>query len=271
MDITTILGLVGGFGAMIIAILVEGKGDPGELVPFFTNISAWIIILGGTAGATLLSSKKKDFFRIPKIFTRLLQDAKLDHISIIDTLTSLAEKARREGMISLEADIDAIDNQMMAKGLRLVVDGTDPELVEAIMQTLLMQQKNDAASDATIFETLGGFSPTMGIVGTVMGLVGALKRMSSAGQEKTIESLAVAFIATFWGIGLANLLWLPLCNKLRARWRDEVIMGSIIIEGIMSIQAGNNPRIVRDRLLSYLPTEEVAAAEAAEPAKGGRE
>ncbi len=273
MDLTTILGLAIGFGSMIIAIVVEGGGDPTELVPFFSNISAWIIILGGTFGASMLSSQKKDMARIPKIFTRLMQDTKHDHIAIIDTLTSLAEKARREGMISLEADIDAIENQMMAKGLRLVVDGTDPELVEAILQTLLMQQKNDAGSDATMFETLGGFSPTMGIVGTVMGLVGALKRMSTAGQEKTIEALAVAFIATFWGIGLANLLWLPLCNKIRSRWRDEVIMGQIIIEGIMSIQAGNNPRIVRDRLLSYLPTEEVAVAEAAAAAagKGGRE
>ncbi len=257
---------------MIIAIIVEGGGDVTELLPFFTNISAWIIILGGTFGSSMLSSKMKDVQRIPKTLGRLFADVKLDHISVIDTLTSLAEKARREGMISLESDIEAIDNPMMAKGLRLVVDGTDPELVEAIMQTLLMQQKNDATADATMFETLGGFAPTMGIVGTVMGLVGALKRMSASGQEKTIEALAVAFIATFWGIGTANLLFLPLCNKIRSRWRDEMIMGQIIIEGIMSIQAGNNPRIVRDRLLSYLPLEEVAAAEAAEGgAKGGRE
>ncbi|MFA6448241.1 MAG: MotA/TolQ/ExbB proton channel family protein [bacterium] len=271
MDITTIAGLLLGFGSMIVAIVVEGKGDVLELVPFFTNISAWIIILGGTFGCTVLSSKRQDVARIPAIFIGLLQEAKLDHIAIIDTLTSLAEKARREGMISLEADIDAIENPMMAKGLRLVVDGTDPELVEAIMQTLLMQRKNDAAADATVFETLGGFAPTMGIVGTVMGLVGALKRMSAAGQEETISALAVAFIATFWGIGLANLLFLPLGNKVRARWRDEVILGQIIIEGIMSIQAGNNPRIVRDRLLSYLPLDVAEAADAAEPAKGGRE
>ena len=272
MDVTTLLGILIGFGSMVLAILVEGKGDVTELVPFFTNISAWIIILGGTFGATMLSSKMKDVNRIPKIISRLFAQVNLDHISIIDTLTSLAEKARREGMISLESDIEAIDNPMMAKGLRLVVDGTDPELVEAIMQTLLMQQKNDATGDATIFETMGGFSPTMGIIGTVMGLVGALKRMTTSGQEKTIEALAVAFIATFWGIALANLLWLPLCNKIRSRWRDEMIMGQIIIEGIMSIQAGNNPRIVRDRLLSYLPLEEVAAAEAgAEAAKSARE
>lgn len=263
MDTTTVFGLVMGFGAMIVAILVEGRGDPRELLPFFTNISAFIIIIAGTFGATMLSSKKKDFARIGTIFSGLLQEVNIDHMSIIDTITSLAEKARREGMISLESDIASIENPMLAKGLQLVIDGTDPELVEAILQTNLMQQKNDASGDATMFETLGGFSPTMGIIGTVMGLVGALKRMSTAGQERTIEALAVAFIATFWGIGLANLLWLPMCNKIRARWRDQLVLGQIIVEGIMSIQAGNNPRIVRDRLMSFLSVEEAQAAEAA--------
>jgi chemotaxis protein MotA len=271
MDITTIGGLLLGFGSMILAILVEGRFDPRELVPFFTNISAFIIIIGGVLGATMLSSKKRDFFRIPQLFANLIKDVKIDHVSSIDRLTALAEKARREGMISLEADIAELDNPMMIKGLRLVVDGTDPELVEAIMQTLLLQRKNDSSADAMVFDTMGGFAPTMGIIGTVMGLVGALKRMSSAGQERTIEALAVAFIATFWGIASANLIFLPMGSKVKARWKDEMILGSIIIEGIMAIQGGNNPRIVRDRLMSYLSQDEAAAAdEVSAAAEGGK-
>lgn len=270
MDITTIAGIGLGFGSMILAILVEGRFDPRELLPFFTNISAWIIILGGTFGCTVLSSKMKDVQRLPMILGAMFSEVKLNTISVIDTITSLAEKARREGLISLESDIPNIENPMLAKGLQLVIDGTDPELVEAILQTNLVQQKTAASADATMFETLGGFAPTMGIVGTVMGLVGALKRMNTVGMAGTIGALAVAFIATFWGIGLANLFFLPLCNKVRARWRDDLVLGQIIVEGIISIQAGNNPRIVRDRLMSFLSLEESQAAEAAGTEGGKR-
>jgi chemotaxis protein MotA len=242
---------------------VEGKGDVGELVPFFTNISAFIIILGGTFGATVLSSGQKDIKRMPKIIARLLKTDKMDFIAMIDGITSLAEKARREGLLALEGDVADVQDPLLGKGLRLVIDGTDPELVEAILQTNLLQKKNEAANDAVIFETLGGFAPTMGMVGAIMGLVGALKRMSTSGMANTVQALAVAFIASFWGIAFANLLFLPICNKVRSRWKNELVMGQIIIEGIRSIQGGNNPRIVREMLLSFLPVEEAEAAVAA--------
>ena len=256
MDLSTILGLVVGFGSMIIAIIVEGHGDVTELVPFFTNISAWIIILGGTFGATMLSVRPSDLRRIPLVVGMLMKEEKYDYIELINVLTMLAEKARREGLISLETSLAEIEDPFLKKGLQLVIDGTDPEMIESILMTKIAQQKNESAGDAAIFETMGGFSPTMGIVGTVMGLVGALKRMGEAGMDATVSALAVAFIATFWGIGLANLLFLPLCGKLRARWRDKMIASQIIIEGIMGIQAGNNPRIVRERLASFLSIEE---------------
>lgn len=260
MDITTIVGLIGGFAAMIIAILIEGGGDPAELWPFFTNYSAFCIILGGTFGATVLSSGQKDLARMPKIMAKLLKTDKIEFIAMIDAITSLAEKARREGLLAIESEVPNVENPMLSKGLRLVIDGTDPELVEAILQTNLLQKKNEAVGDATIFETLGGFAPTMGMIGAIMGLVGALGRMATAGMGRTVDALAVAFIASFWGIALANLLFLPICNKVRTRWRNELVMGQIIIEGVMSIQGGNNPRIVRERLLSFLPVEEVEAA-----------
>lgn len=259
MDITTILGLLLGFGSMIGAIVIEAGFE--TLPVFFVQIGAWLIILGGTFGCTLLSSKMKTVKRIPTIFIGMFKEKKIDHISIIYQITSLAEKARREGLISLESSLPEITNPMLSKGLQLVIDGTDPELVEAVLQTNLVQLKGQSTGDATVFETLGGFAPTMGIVGTVMGLVGALGELAhGAEQNDVIGALAVAFIATFWGIGLANLVFLPMCNKIRARWSDELILGQIIIEGVMAIQGGNNPRIVQERLLSFLAAEDAAAA-----------
>lgn len=271
MDITTIGGLLLGFVSLLGAIVIEGKGNFGELGPFFTNYSAFVVIIGGTFGATVLSSKKRDVKNLWKITKNMFKEPQYDHVGVIDQITSLAEKARREGMLALESEIPEIQNPLMLKGLQLVIDGNDPELVEAILYTNLEQKKNEAAGDATMFETLGGFSPTMGIVGAIMGLVGALSRMAEVGMEGTIKALAVAFIASFWGVGLANLVFLPMCNKVRSRWRDEMIMNRIIIEGISSIQAGNNPRIVRDRLMSFLSIEDAQrAAETGEQAEGGR-
>ncbi len=264
---SSVIGLLLGFGSVVIAILIEGGGDPRELLPFATNISAFVVIIGGTFGAMMLSVGMNDVKRLSLVFTTVFKQATYDFVSIIDVITSLAEKARREGLLSLENDIPSIENTMLAKGLQLVIDGTDPELVEAILQTNLQQKKNESTADATIFETLGGFAPTMGIIGTVMGLVGALGRMATAGQDATVSALGVAFIATFWGIGLANVLFLPVGNKVKARWRDELVLGQIIIEGITSIQAGNNPRIIKDRLLSFLPVDVANAAQAAEPQK----
>lgn len=261
MDITTILGLFCGFLGVFGAIFWEGGFQFGAFRPFFTNYSAFFVILVGTSGCTILASKMKDLKRTATAFKEVFQAEEVsDMMGIIETIVSLAEKARREGLLALEGEIPEIKNQVLVKGLHLVIDGTDPELVEAILQTCVLQKKNQANEDATLFETLGGFAPTMGIVGTVMGLVGALGKMNTAGQAKTIDALSVAFIATFWGIGLANLVFLPIGNKIRSRWRDALVMYMVIVEGVSSIQQGNNPRIVRERLTSFITLEEGATA-----------
>ena len=261
MDITTVLGLALGFGSMMLAIFVEGRGDITEFQPFFSNISAWIIILGGTFGATMLSSKKRDIASMGKAFSKIMKDDKIDYTSSIKTIISMAEKARREGLIALEEDVQKVKHPILKSGLSLVIDGVEPEIVEAILITKLAEEKNKVNSEAGVFECMGGFAPTMGIIGTVMGLVGTLRRMSSAGMERTVESLAVAFIATFWGIATANLLFLPIAGKLRARWKDEHILIQIIMEGILCIQQGNNPHIVEQRLTSFLSTSESAKSQ----------
>jgi chemotaxis protein MotA len=176
-----------------------------------------------------------------------------DYQSNIKLITSIAEKARREGLIALEEDVSKIKHPFLKNGLSLVIDGVEPELIEAILITKLQEKKHEIESDAGLFETLGGFAPTMGIIGAIMGLVGALRRMGSAGMENTVEALAVAFIASFWGVAFANLLFLPIAGKVRSRWKDEHVLIQIIMEGILAIQQGNNPHIVQQRLISFLP------------------
>ena len=253
MDISTLIGLILGFGAMMVAILVEGKGDVMELTPFFQNISAFIIIIGGTFGATICSSKKRDMGRFFTIIGDVMKNEKHDYHETIKLITSIAEKARREGLIALEEDVAKINHPFLKSGLSLVIDGVEPDLIEAILVTKLQEKKHEIESDAGLFETLGGFSPTMGIIGAIMGLVGALRRMGAAGMENTVESLAVAFIASFWGVAFANLFFLPIAGKVRARWKDEYVLIQIIMEGILAIQQGNNPHIVQQRLISFLP------------------
>jgi len=253
MDISTLIGLLLGFGAMMIAIIVEGKGDMMELVPFFQNISAFIIIIGGTFGATICSSKKRDMGRFFTIIGDVMKSEKHDYHETIKLITSIAEKARREGLIALEEDVAKINHPFLKSGLSLVIDGVEPDLIEAILVTKLQEKKHAIESDAGLFETLGGFAPTMGIIGAIMGLVGALRRMGSAGMEHTVEALAVAFIASFWGVAFANLFFLPIAGKVRARWKDEFVLIQIIMEGILAIQQGNNPHIVQQRLISFLP------------------
>ena len=255
MDITTVIGLVLGIGAMMVAIVVEGKGDFGELTPFFENVSAFIIILGGTFGATICSSKKRDISRFFKILSNCMKNDKLDFHENIKIITSLNEKARREGLLALEEEIQRIENPFLKEGLALAIDGVDPDLIEAILVTKMQERKREIEADAALFEKMGGFAPTMGIIGAIMGLVGALRRMGSSGMENTVEALAVAFIASFWGVAFANLFFLPIANKVKARWKDEHVLIQMVMEGIFSIQQGNNPRVVEQRLASFLPID----------------
>lgn len=267
MDITTLIGLILGFGAMLGAIIVEGHGDVAELIPFFTNYSAFIIILGGTFGATICSSKRRDIGRFFKIIGDVMKNEKHDYQETIKLITSIAEKARREGLIALEEDVAKIKHPFLKSGLSLVIDGVEPDLIEAILITKLQERKHEVESDAALFETLGGFAPTMGIIGAIMGLVGALRRMATAGMENTVQALAVAFIASFWGVAFANLFFLPISGKVRARWKDEQVLIQIIMEGILAIQQGNNPHIVQQRLISFLPMNGKAEREPAESTK----
>ena len=245
MDITTIIGVILGFGMLIAGFLLEG-GHFGSLLEF----TAAMIVLGGTAGAVMVSFSLEDIKQIPKLIKIASTEKKYQVNELITTLCGFAEKARREGLLCLERETASIDDDFVRQGIQLVVDGTDPALVRDILETQIDFTDQRHRTGADMFEAAGGFSPTMGIIGTVMGPVHVLGNLSD--PEALGPSIAVAFIATLYGVAFANVVYLPIAHKLKLKSKRERFMREIALEGLLSIQAGDNPSIVREKLRAFL-------------------
>jgi chemotaxis protein MotA len=249
MDLATIFGLILGFGAIVISGIIEG-GNVGALGRLL-NLSAALIVFGGTIGATMICFRLKDFLNIGKYFSVALKESKMDITQLIGEMVRYAEMARKEGLLTLEEMIADVKNDFLRKGIQLIVDGTDPTLVREILEieTSYMEERHKTA--AMVFQQAGGYAPTMGIIGTVMGLINVLANMSDTASLG--PSISTAFTATFYGILSANILWLPIANKLKTGSKEESSARQIIIEGILSIQAGEHPRVIGEKLMSFLP------------------
>ncbi|MCX6378684.1 MAG: MotA/TolQ/ExbB proton channel family protein [Armatimonadetes bacterium] len=169
---------------------------------------------------------------------------------MIHLVVRFADKARREGLLSLENDAKAMDVPLLKQGIFLVIDGTDPETIRDILSTDLHYQEMNFRAEESIFTTLGGFAPTLGIIGTVMGLIHMLAQLNDPGKMGPL--IAGAFIATLYGVTSANLIFLPIAHKLRAIAGEEILLQEVILEGVLAIQAGNSPRLVEERLKSYV-------------------
>jgi len=254
MEISTPIGLVLGFGALIGAFMIEG-GNPISLL----SPSAAIIVLGGTIAATLVAFPLKNVIALPKYIMQTFFSARGDPQEVVSSFVELADKARREGLLALEEDSKDIDDLFMRKGVMLVVDGVDPEVVRDIMETDAALVSERHATGQSMLAAMGGFAPTMGIIGTVMGLVNVLSNL--ADPEHLGESIAVAFIATLYGVVTANILWLPLGNKLKKKSEQELHIRSLMVEGVIAVQAGENPRIVREKLDAFLAPAERSSGE----------
>lgn len=253
MDPATGLGIIMGFGMLLTGYILE-EGS----LPALIAISPMFIVFGGTLGACMVQHTMKEIMNIPKYVMEAMQlpkgnDAALKQL--IETLVNLAEKARREGVLSLESDIQGeLSNKKydpsLRKGLRLMVDGSEPELIKHMLENEITIYEAKKKREAGIFEAAGGYSPTMGIIGTVMGLIKVLGSLSDPSQ--LAPAVAMAFIATLYGISFANLVFLPLGGKLKGKLAQEVLQKELTIEGVMSIQAGENPRILREKLEVFL-------------------
>jgi len=249
MDLTTIVGIVLGVTCLVSAFVLDGGHILALLKP-----TAAMIVFGGTIGATMTGFTLEEIKTVPQLLKIAFSDRKIDVAALIQRLSGIADRARREGLLSLEQELPEIEDRFLRQGLQLIIDGTDPELTRNMLETEMYAVEERHKVGIGIFEAAGGYAPTMGIIGTVMGLVHVLSNISDPGNLG--PSIALAFIATFYGVGSANLLWLPIAAKLKNKSTKERLVQEMIMEGILSIQAGENPTIIREKLLSFLTPAE---------------
>jgi chemotaxis protein MotA len=192
--------------------------------------------------------------KIPVLYKKVAAGDEPDLRARVEDLVSYAERARRDGLLALEEELDAVDDRYTRKGLQLVVDGTEPELVADILDAEIDGMKGRHKQGINTFEQAGGFAPTMGILGTVLGLVAVLQKLD---QPETLgPSISAAFIATLLGVGTANIVFLPVARRLKQLSHAEAEARNLVLEGILAIQAGDNPRVVQDKLMSFIPPDQ---------------
>jgi chemotaxis protein MotA len=249
MDPSTIIGIVLAFVAIFGSMIMEGGNPAAMLLP-----PSIMLVFLGTFGVSMASAAMKDVTGLAAALKAALTPVKAEVTDLIAAMVKFAEIARREGLLALEEAAKEIDNPFLKKGIEFAIDGTDPEELAEILEAEISAKKAEIKNQSKFFENMGGFAPTLGIIGTVLGLVHVLENLSD--PSKLGHLIAGAFVATLWGVMTANVMWLPMANKIKRMGEDEVHHMEIILEGIMSIQAGANPRVIEQKLTSFLPEKE---------------
>ncbi len=253
MKAATAIGIVIAIVGILGSAMMEGTAPTA-----FINIPAIMIVFAGTFGVTMGACGMDKMKAIPGLYKRCFSAEPQDLGGSVQTMVAYAERARRDGLLALEDELPSLDDEFTRKGLQLVVDGTDPDLVREILEADIDAMSARHKSSAGVFEKAGGFAPTMGIIGTVMGLVHVLENLSAPATLG--PSISGAFIATLFGVGAANVVFLPVGNRLKALDGEEVEARVLVLEGILAIQAGDNPRTVSEKLLSYVAPKDREAA-----------
>ena len=245
MDSTTLIGLVLGFIAIVGGHLAEGGHIASILQP-----TAALIVMGGTIGAVCLSYPLKEVIGALKDAVGIFKEDKTDPNVLIDLIVQLANKARKNGLISLEDDAQGLEDPFLKKALTLVIDGVDPQILLETMEIELGCKEERNRLKARVFESAGGYAPTIGILGAVLGLIQTMQNLSD--PSKLGSGIAVAFVATIYGVGSANLLFIPISNKLKVRYREVIVRQETCLKGVLAIQAGENPHLIKEILQAYL-------------------
>lgn len=246
MDFATILGLITAVAAILGAFTLEG----GNISAIFMA-GPILIVVGGTFGATMITTSMKTVFSLPSYLRLAFTGISLSTHLTIDFIVKLAEKARREGILGLESDMREVKDRFLKKAVQLVIDGTEISTLKEILESEMTYLEERHKKGIDFFQKAGGFAPTMGILGTVLGLVHTLGNTDDAG--KMAAAIAAAFIATLWGVALANVFLLPIADKLRLRHEEEMSHWELITEGVVAIQSGDNPRNIKTRLHCFIP------------------
>ncbi len=244
MDIATLVGLVVAFGLIVWSIMLGGSLNG------FIDMPSVAVVLGGTFGALLINFPLPRIVGLAGVFKKTFMFKLDDPDEVIGKMVRYAERARREGMLALEEDSENETDAFLRKGLRLAVDGTDPQLLEKILETDVEQIESRHSEGAKVLSAGGTFAPAFGMIGTLIGLVNMLSNLEDPTQIGA--GMATALITTFYGAVLANAFFLPLSGKLESRSKEEMVIKGMIIDGIMAIQSGDSPRIVEEKLKSFL-------------------
>ena len=244
-DISTIVGLILGIALVGLAILLGGS------IGAYIDAPSMMIVIGGAIAATLVAFPLGRVLGLPKVAMKCVFNKSSDALKLIEELVEYAEVARRDGILALEGLTDQMEDPFIIAGVRMAVDGTDPEVIEQVMETELEQLMERHERGKGLLDTVGRFAPAFGMIGTLIGLVAMLSNMDD--PSKIGSGMAAALLTTMYGAMLANMFVLPMADKLATRSAEEVTIKTIIIQGVMSIQAGDNPRNVQAKLMTFLP------------------
>ncbi|MBN2439842.1 MAG: motility protein A [Spirochaetales bacterium] len=248
MDLATIIGLILG----VIAVII-GMAGGGTSPIIYVSLSSFLITVGGSFGAIMIANPMSRVLDMLKFFAIIFRKQEHGELKLIQNLVSFSEKARRDGILALEDDLESVDDDFLRKGIQLVVDGTDPDIIKNVLNTELNKIRDRHDDGIKLFDTWGKLAPAFGMIGTLIGLIAMLTKIED--RSAIGSGMSIALVTTLYGAFLANILFIPIKNKLEDKDKEESLIKEIMIEGILSIQSGDNPRILEEKLLSYLPTD----------------
>jgi chemotaxis protein MotA len=244
-DFISIIGILVSLGAILGGQFLEG-GNVGSLL----QVTAFIIVMGGTFGACMLQYSLPVFLQGVKLLRWIIFPPEIQLEDIIDQIISWGQTARRGGLLSLEPILAEMEDPFMKKGLQLLVDGAEPEKLREAMEVDMYAYDEHYRLAARVWESAGGYSPTIGILGAVMGLIHVMENLSD--PAKLGGGIAVAFVATIYGVGMANLFFLPIASKLKSIIGREMVKRNMVVEGLVAIANGENPRLIETKLSGYI-------------------
>lgn len=249
MDLGLVFGLIFGMGAVLL-----GNNLEHGLVSDLIGGPAAIIVLGGTVGAVFVQFPPDIIKGMGKWLGKLFKNAHIDHGKLIEEIVDLATRARREGILGLEKLAPNVSHPFLSRALMMAIDGADSNTIRDTMEISMQQEEEEAENVGKAFEAAGGYAPTVGIIGAVLGLIGVMKNLSDI--EAVGRGIATAFIATIYGVAFANMIMMPLGGRVKLRAKESSHLQEMMLQGVLAIQEGTNPKLVRDRLNSFLKENE---------------
>jgi chemotaxis protein MotA len=260
-DLVSLGGLLVAIGGIVTGLMLDG-GKVKELA----QLTASLIVLGGTTGAVMLTTPMRVLLgAVGRIGSVFLENAH-SPAGLIDEIIGYATQARKQGIVSLEQQAATIQDPFLRKALNLAIDGVDLQQLRSIMELEISLVEQRGEAEAKVFESAGGYSPTIGIIGAVLGLMQVMKNLANI--EEVGRGIASAFVATVYGVAAANIVFLPIANKLKARLREEVHLRELALEGVLSVVEGMNPKLIRSKLEAYAPAKQAQAKKGKAQAEG---